>query len=87
MANTLHCRGRLSKLPEDEILEITTMCGHGMISQHLVRKILLDIKRGILSPQEGAEYLATPCICGVFNPKRAQRLLEELVEIWYFDET
>lgn len=79
-------RGKLSKLPEEEILEITTMCGHGMISQYLVRDILLDMKRGRRTSQEAAEYLSTPCICGVFNPKRAQRLLEELVEIWCFDE-
>lgn len=79
-------RGKLSKLPEREILEITTMCGHGMVSQHLARQTLLDMKRGILSPHQAADYLATPCICGVFNPRRAQRLLEELAEIWYFDE-
>lgn len=79
-------RGKLSKLPEDEILEITTMCGHGMVSQHLARKALLDMKRGIFTPLQAAQFLATPCICGVFNPKRAQRLLEELAEIWYFDE-
>lgn len=78
--------GKLSKLPENEILEITTMCGHGMVSQYLARQILIDMKRGIRTPQEAAEYLATPCICGVFNPKRAQRLLEELAEIWCFDE-
>lgn len=79
-------RGKLSRLPEYEILEITTMCGHGMVSQHLARQALLDMKRGILSPRQAADYLATPCICGVFNPRRAQRLLEELAEIWYFDE-
>lgn len=79
-------RGKLSKLPEDEVLEVTTMCGHGMVSQHLVRQMLIDIKRGLRSPKEAAELLATPCVCGVFNPKRAQLLLEELAEIWCFDE-
>ncbi len=75
-----------SKLPEEEILEIITMCGHGMVSQHLARQALLDMKRGLFSPQQAAVFLATPCICGVFNPIRAQRLLEELAEIWYYDE-
>ncbi|MHB8125451.1 MAG: hypothetical protein ACYDEJ_07385 [Desulfitobacteriaceae bacterium] len=79
-------RGKLTKLPEDEILEITTMCGHGMVSQHLVRQMILDIKRGRRDAQEAAELLATPCVCGVFNPVRAQRLLQELAEIWCFDE-
>jgi len=79
-------RGKLSKLPEDELLEITTMCGHGMVSQNFVRQMLLDIKRGKRTPREAGEYLATPCVCGVFNPRRAQRLLEELAEVWCFDE-
>lgn len=79
-------RGKLTKLPEDELLEITTMCGHGMVSQNLARQMLLDIKRGKRSPQDAAEYLSTPCVCGVFNPKRAQRLLEELAQVWCYDE-
>lgn len=79
-------RGKLSKLPEEDLLEITTMCGHGMVSQSFVRQMLLDIKRGKRTPQEAGEYLATPCVCGVFNPTRAQRLLEELIEVWCFDE-
>lgn len=79
-------RGKLAKLPEDEILEVTTMCGHGMVSQHLVRQVILDIKRGRRDVREAAELLATPCVCGVFNPVRAQRLLQELAEIWCFDE-
>jgi hypothetical protein len=79
-------RGKLARLPEDEILEITTMCGHGMVSQHLVRQMLLDLKHGRRTAQEAGEYLATPCVCGVFNPKRAQMLLEELAEVWCFDE-
>lgn len=79
-------RGKLSKLPEDELLEITTMCGHGMVCQNLARQMLLDVKRGRRTAEEAGQYLATPCVCGVFNAKRAQRLLEELVEIWCFDE-
>ncbi len=79
-------RGKLTRLPEDEILEITTMCGHGMVSQHFARQILLDIKKGKRSTKEAGEILATPCVCGVFNPERAQELLEELLELWCFDE-
>lgn len=78
--------GNLSRLPEAELLEITTMCGHGMVSQSLVRSMLLDIKKGVLSPREAGVRLATPCVCGVFNPRRAEQLLAELVELWCFDE-
>jgi hypothetical protein len=83
---SLGIRGNLARLPEDEILEVTTMCGHGMVSQHLVRQMIVDIKKGLLEEQEAAELLATPCVCGVFNPVRAQRLLGELAAIWCLDE-
>ena len=79
-------RGKLSKLPEDELLEITTMCGHGMVCQHLARQMLLDVKRGIRTTKEAGQLLATPCVCGVFNSERAQRLLDELMEVWCYDE-
>lgn len=79
-------RGNLAKLPEEELLEITTMCGHGMVSHSLVRKMLIDIKKGRISIEDAAKHLSTPCVCGVFNPKRAAMLLSELVEIWCLDE-
>lgn len=83
---SLGIRGRTDKLPEEELLEVTTMCGHGMVSQTFVKQMLIDIKRGRRTPEEAANYLATPCVCGVFNPRRAQMLLEELVDVWCLDE-
>ena len=79
-------KGRTDKLPEDDLLQITTMCGHGMVSQSLVRQMLIDIKKGRRSAEEAGQYLATPCVCGVFNPKRAQEILEELLDVWCLDE-
>ena len=78
--------GRTDKLPEDDLLQITTMCGHGMVSQTLVRQMLMDIKRGKRTSKQAGEYLATPCVCGVFNPCRAQEILEELLDVWCMDE-
>ncbi len=83
---SLGVRGRTDRLPEEELLEVTTMCGHGMVSQTFVRQMLIDIKKGKRTPEEAANYLATPCVCGVFNPRRAQELLEELVDVWCMDE-
>ncbi|MGI6029724.1 MAG: hypothetical protein ACOX81_10030 [Candidatus Heteroscillospira sp.] len=79
-------KGRTDKLPEDDLLQITTMCGHGMVSQTLVRQMLIDIKRGRRTAEEAGKYLATPCVCGVFNPKRAAEILEELLDVWCLDE-
>jgi hypothetical protein len=83
---SLGIRGKTERLPEDDLLEITTMCGHGMVSQTFVRSMLMDMKRGRISAEEAGKYLATPCVCGAFNPKRAQLLLEELLDVWYMDE-
>lgn len=74
--------GNEAILPEMEILELTTMCGHGMVSPHLVKKILFKIKRGWISVEEGAIELAKPCVCGIFNPVKASELLKKLLPIW-----
>lgn len=67
--------GKKELLPSKPILEITTMCGHGLVSPALVRKIVEDLKAGDIAISEAASRLAKPCICGVFNPARASELL------------
>ncbi len=74
--------GNKAILPEMEILELTTMCGHGMVSPYLVKKILAKIKRGWMTVEEGAIELAKPCVCGIFNPVKASELLKKLLPIW-----
>jgi hypothetical protein len=71
--------GRTEKLPPKEVLEITTMCGHCMVSPSLVMKMISEIKKGRLSPASAAVELARPCVCGVFNVKRAEELLRKLI--------
>jgi vacuolar-type H+-ATPase subunit F/Vma7 len=83
---SLGIRGKTNRLPEDDLLEITTMCGHGMVSHTFVREMLMDIKKGRRASEEAANYLATPCVCGVFNPRRAQMILDELLDVWCMDE-
>lgn len=70
--------GRTDRLPSDNILEINTMCGHGMVTVNLIEKIAQDVKAGNLSPEEGAEELFKPCMCGIFNPYRAANLLKKI---------
>ena len=83
---SLGIHGKTRRLPEDDLLEVTTMCGHGMVSQTFVREMLMDIKKGRRTAAEAGNYLATPCVCGVFNPRRAEMLLQELLDIWCMDE-
>jgi hypothetical protein len=68
--------GRTDKLPNQEILQINTMCGHGMVAVGLIEEVIADVKAGECTPEEGAERLFQPCMCGIFNPYRASRLLK-----------
>jgi len=71
--------GRTDKLPSGKILELNTMCGHGMVTLNLIEDVIEDVKKGRCAPEEGAERLFRPCQCGVFNPYRAARLLRSMV--------
>ena len=71
--------GKLGLLPGKPVLEITTMCGHGMVASNLVRETVRQIKKGKQSREEAGVELAKPCQCGVFNPKRAEALLEKFL--------
>lgn len=66
--------GDTEKLPEEETLCYTTMCGHAMLSAGLVRQIRKAVREGRMSEEQGASILAKPCYCGVFNQTRAIQL-------------
>lgn len=70
--------GQTKKLPDQKTLEIITQCGHALISPHLVKDIVKKIKRGKMTPEEGAQRLIKPCVCGIGNPQRMERLLTEM---------
>lgn len=75
----LGIHGNKEKIWPPEILDFVTMCGHGLVSGHLVKKLVEDIKNKKISEQEAAIELAKPCLCGAFNPHRAAKLLKKLV--------
>ena len=64
-------------LPNSQILSLSTMCGHGMVSFNLARKMLDMVREGRRTPEEAVETLTRFCPCGVYNPERAKRLLLE----------
>ena len=67
--------GRTDKLPEKEVLELSTMCGHGTISFALAGKMLERVRCGRKTPEEAARTLARFCVCSIFNPARAEKIL------------
>lgn len=72
--------GNVQSLPQDEILDITTMCGHSMLSFNLVRRMAREVKKGLTSLEEAGRIMARPCSCGVFNPRRAEELLQRCID-------
>jgi len=74
---SLGFEGSTEKLPNTQVLKLSTMCGHGMISASLARKMIDWVKEGRRSPEQAVTYMARFCSCGVFNPVRARRVLEE----------
>ncbi|HSB77740.1 MAG TPA: hypothetical protein VLM91_03055 [Candidatus Methylomirabilis sp.] len=73
---SLGVHGRVEKLPSKETMEITTMCGHALVSKNLVTKLVADIRAGKETGSTAAETLAKDCICGILNPVRAAKILE-----------
>ena len=69
--------GALDKLPARHVLQLSTMCGHGMISFGLVGKMIDWVRSGRRTPEQASRYLARFCTCGVFNPTRATRIFCE----------
>ena len=53
------------------------MCGHGMVSFNMARKMLDMVREGRRTAEQAVATLARFCPCGVYNPDRAKRLLEE----------
>ena len=72
--------GSKNLLPEREVLEINTLCGHGMVSFSLIRKMMEHVKMRRLTPKEAAEIMGRCCECAVFNTTRAEHLLEKTLE-------
>jgi hypothetical protein len=70
--------GARDRLPEREILDFNTMCGHGMVSFNLIRKMIDYVKLRRLTPKKAATIMARCCECGAFNPVRAEELLETI---------
>jgi hypothetical protein len=69
--------GQIDRVADRQTLEIASMCGHGMLSFSFVRKLVEWVKQGRRSPEQASATLARFCSCGIFNPTRACRLLEE----------
>ena len=69
--------GKVEDLPGEEILELLTQCGHGMIASQLIERHIELVKAGKMDPRKAAENIARPCTCGIANVDRIESILRE----------
>ena len=74
---SLGFHGDLNQLPDRHVLELSTMCGHGMLSHNFARKMIDMVRENRRTPQRAATTMARFCTCGIFNLARAIRVLEQ----------
>lgn len=74
---SLGFHGDLNQLPDRHVLELSTMCGHGMLSHNFARKMIDMVRENRRTPHQAATTMARFCTCGIFNLARAIRVLEQ----------
>lgn len=78
--HSLGIHGDLDKLPDDKVVEVNTMCGHGMVAFSLIEDLAEKVSKGKTTAKKASEKLARQCHCGVFNTTRAERLIQQIVD-------
>lgn len=73
---SLGFEGKTERIPDSDTATLSTMCGHGMISHSLAKKMICFVKENRRTPEQAAAVLTRFCSCGIFNPARAKRILE-----------
>jgi len=71
--------GKTKRLPDRKHLDLHTMCGHAMVPVALIDQIVEKVKKKKLTLKQAAVELTKPCVCGVFNPTRAEALLQRFL--------
>jgi hypothetical protein len=75
---SLGTRGRVDRLPRPEVVELNSLCGHGLVGYPLIEAMIAQLRTARISVEEAARLLARPCQCGCFNPTRAGEVLERV---------
>jgi hypothetical protein len=77
---SLGIMGKTDLLCDPVIRPLCTMCGHGLISPAMAESVVDDVASGSIDAAQGACLLSKHCVCGVFNLKRAEELIEQAVD-------
>lgn len=77
--NSLGIWGKTERLPEENVIQINTMCGHGMVSYNLIENLVEKVKKGRKNIDDAVKEICKQCHCGLVNPNRTKELLEEML--------
>ena len=69
--------GNAEKIPDKRFFELSSMCGHSLISPNLVKEMAKRVSKGY-SAARAADKISNVCLCDLFNTKRGEVLLESL---------
>jgi len=69
--------GKTEKLPDENILQLTTMCGHHQNAPGLVKLMINEVKAKKITPRTAALTLTCQCPCGIVNVDRAEKMFEK----------
>ena len=69
--------GDVDRLPADDVVQISTMCGHAMVAFSLVEHLADEVSKG-MDAMKASEEMAKLCHCGVFNTVRGANILEKM---------
>lgn len=72
--------GKTEKMAVEKEREITTMCGHGMITGDLVLYHVERIRKGLETAGHASNEVCKLCICGAFNPARGAVLFQAMAD-------
>jgi hypothetical protein len=73
--------GKVERLPDKSMLELSTMCGHGMIGHRLTKNLTGKIIDKEIEIHNAVEIMGRLCTCGIFNPVRARKILERNIDV------
>jgi hypothetical protein len=79
---SLGIHGNTARLPDENVLEIHTMCGHAMVSFRLITHLAEEITQGRTTCGKASQELSRMCDCGIFNTDRAEKILQRMTARW-----
>ena len=78
VAKSLGIMGQTERLPTGDRLQLMTMCGHGMVTERMIKGALAEIQDGKTTVEDAVLKMTKCCVCGCFNPTGARGRLERL---------